>query len=153
MHVLKFRGNPRKQDCYPWDSGQWGNQLTRRNCAGYRNPPVPSDAKREFKRNSSSLWHRTEPLDCTIWNAASFPLTCLSWNIYLVQKNLNHYKMYCYGINSNILLKKRWERRKMYWWMKSYLVDPLHLSPLVLLLCIQLNTLNCGAWFFVCVFH
>lgn len=40
-------------------------------------------------------------------------------------------------------------KKEMYWWMKSYLVDPLHLSPLVLL-CIQLNTLNCGAQFFVC---
>lgn len=65
------------------------------------------------KRDLKGIVHRCvieeTALDCANWNTISFPQPCLYWNIPGPGKSqlfsLN-YKMYYYGINSNILLKK-----------------------------------------------
>lgn len=108
---------PRKQGCYPWDSGHWGNQATRVNCAGCRSPPVLSDAKNGFERNSLSLWHGRE----SSWTAQSeklppSPNPAFTGTSCLVQENLKlfnlNYNMYWYGVNSNVLLEKKRKKKK-----------------------------------------
>ena len=149
---------PGKQGCFPGDHGQWGNQMTRVNCAVCRNPLGLSDAEQGLERNSlSTVVRERELLECIAWKAASFPQSFLHWNLLpgpgkSEALNLN-YKMYRYGISSNILLKKWKENmrktRKPWGGDILNLVGLLSLSPLVILRCIWHIALNYGACFFL----